>query len=66
MGIGHARLNNNLLDPPPLLLSPASSPFSVFTLLHCVSQGLGLATALTATEGGNSNNTEPLHIPGLN
>lgn len=61
VGIGHARLNNNLRGSP----SPPS-PSCLFALFYfhtatlCLSQGLGLAAALTATEeeGENTNNTK--------
>lgn len=59
VGIGHARLNNNLPCSP-------TSPSRFFARLYfhtatlCLSQGLGLATAPTATEeeGENSYNTK--------
>lgn len=61
VGIGHARLNNNLPGSPS-----SSSPSCLFALFYfhtatlCLSQGLGLAAAPTATEeeGENSNNTK--------
>lgn len=61
VGISHARLNNNLPDSPSF-----PSPSCLFTLFYfhtatlCLSQGLGLAAGLTATEeeGENSNNTK--------
>lgn len=60
VGIGHARLNNNLPSSP---FSPSSSCLFVLFYFHtatlCLSQGLGLAAALTATEEEeNSNNTK--------
>lgn len=62
VGIGHARLNNNLPGSPS---SPSPSCLFVLFYFHtatlCLSQGLGLAaTAPTATEveGENSNNTK--------
>lgn len=61
VGISHARLNNNLPDSPSF-----PSPSCLFALFYfhtatlCLSQGLGLAAGLTATEeeGENSNNTK--------
>lgn len=61
VGIGHARLNNNLPGSPS-----THSLRCLFALLYfhtatlCLSQGLGLTAALSATEeeGENSNNTK--------
>lgn len=61
MGIGHARLNNNLTDPTlPSLFRFALALFYFNAATLCLSQGLCLATALTGPEeeGENSNNTE--------
>lgn len=61
VGIGHARLNNNLPCSPT---SPSPACFFALFYFHtatlCLSQGLGLGAALTATEeeGERSNNTK--------
>lgn len=61
VGIGHARLNNNLSGSP---YSPSSSCLYILFYFHtatsCISQVLGFVAALSATieEGENYNNTK--------